>query len=91
MKQKIQTRGDKYILLIYKFNLLFCSPGDVLHSLQINVLRSEKDSMETKLQQAWEKISSLEAENVDLRTKFGKATGITLTIIVAWIKFLPFS
>lgn len=53
----------------------FCSPGDVLHRLQMNTLQSEKESMGLKLQRAWEKISSLETENVNLRTKFGKATG----------------
>lgn len=60
---------------VYRSWTFFCSPGDVLHRLQINTLQSEKESMQLKLQQAQAKISSLEMETVDLRTKFGKATG----------------
>lgn len=58
-----------------KLLLFRCSPGDMLHHLQLSTLRSDKESMQLKLQQAHEKIASLEMENVDLKIKFEKGTG----------------
>ena len=59
------------------YDFFQCSPGDLLHKLQLSTLRGDKESVELKLQQAEKRIASLEVENMDLVAKLGQATGKT--------------